>query len=225
MKVLLIEDDLQTCQLLREACLQADIDLSITHTAASGLSILKEQSFEIIVLDWNLPDSSGLDLCRQYRNNGGNTPVIFVTGRHSIKEKELAFEFGADDYLSKPFEFAELLARMKNLKRRSPLLKKESFTIDNVTVNTATRQILTNNKIADLSQIETNIILYLIKKANTCVSAEELSMQCLDSSSKNSTTAIRVHINSIRNKTEFIGLPNFLRTVRGRGYLILNSNK
>lgn len=225
MKILLIEDDLQTCQLLKDACLQADIDLTIAHTAASGLSLLKEQSFEVTVLDWNLPDSSGLDLCRHYRSSGGNIPIIFITGRHSIKEKERAFEFGADDYLSKPFEFAELLARMKNLKRRSPLLKKETFLIGDVTVNIATRRILFNTRIAELSPIETNIILYLIKKANTCVSAEELSMQCLDSSSKNSTTAIRVHINSIRNKTDIIGLPNFLRTVRGRGYLILNSNK
>ena len=148
-----------------------------------------------------------------------------MTGRHSIKEKEQAFEFGADDYLSKPFEFAELFARIKNLKQRSRFLKKESFVIGEVTLNTATRQLSHINKSIDLSAIETNVVLYLIKKANKCVSAEELSTECLDSSSKNSITAIRVHINSIRNKTDAIGLPNFLRTVRGRGYLILNSNK
>lgn len=225
MKVLLIEDDLQTCQLLKEACLQADIDISIAHSAVSGLALLKEKSFEVIVLDWNLPDYSGLDLCRQYRNNGGNIPIIFMTGRHSIREKEQAFEFGADDYLSKPFEFAELFARIKNLKQRSPLLRKETFLLGEVTINTASRQLLFKNESTELSPIETSIILYLIKKANKCVSAEELSKECLNSSSKNSITAIRVHINSIRNKTDAVGLPNFLRTVRGRGYLILNDNR
>lgn len=224
MKVLLIDDDKETGQLLQASFAEVGIELTFETDAKMAFRQMQDHSNSIIILDWNMPEISGLELCTNYRNSGGNTPIIFVTGRHSVSEKEIAFQAGADDYLSKPFDFRELFIRIKNLSRRSHFLKKEQIQIGEIVLDTETRQLFNSAKSVELSQTETNIVHYLLKNINKIVSADELLTYCTSpsESSDKSVMNIRVHINSIRNKADSLGMPLFIRTVRGRGYLILN---
>jgi serine/threonine-protein kinase len=118
-RILLVDDDQQMSVLLKEWLEANQYEVLLQHNGISGRAALKGGGFDIVVLDWDMPGASGLDLCREYKESGGAAPVLMLTGRSSVASKEAGFEAGADDFLVKPFQPRELAARLKNLLRRS----------------------------------------------------------------------------------------------------------
>lgn len=136
-KILLVEDNVDLARAVADTLKSERYAVETAHDGGDGLEHLKLTKFDLVVLDWELPDMTGIDILKQYRLMGGDSPVLMLTGRSAIDDKETGLDSGADDYLTKPFDMRELLARLKALLRRrtvntSPLLKVRNITLDPV---------------------------------------------------------------------------------------------
>jgi DNA-binding response OmpR family regulator len=118
-KILIVDDDPELLELIKDALAMEDFDIEAIDEGGTALQCMQNRAYDLLIFDWNLPAISGLDLCRTYRRLGGKSPVMMLTGKSGVKDKVSGFEGGADDYMTKPFQVEELLARVKALLRRS----------------------------------------------------------------------------------------------------------
>lgn len=145
-KVLVVEDDRQLSALIVDF-LQGDGHLpECVYKGSDGAERLAVYKYDLVILDWELPGLSGVDVCRQYRDCGGQTPIIMLTGKNTVDEKETGLDAGADDYLTKPFHLKELAARMRALLRRPPVATANLLKAGHLTLDPASRRVCSGDK-------------------------------------------------------------------------------
>jgi DNA-binding response OmpR family regulator len=219
-KILLVEDDkklAQTVQLLLELDSHT-VEMAHDGTEAEGR--LAAFDYDLLILDWDLPEKSGVDICRAYRSRGGSTPVLMLTGKQSINEKEEGFTAGADDYLTKPYNPRELAVRVKALLRRMPGYTGDKLKWHDVEVDLTARKVMRGGEEIALQPMEFTLLSFFLKHPGQVIGTEALLKRCWEDSADVSSDSIYTCIRRVRKKIDREGMPSIIRTVHGVGYAL-----
>lgn len=216
MRILVVEDDPMLGKAIKNALENENNVVDLVTDGESCESALATASFEIVILDINLPDKSGLEVLKKLRAEKNSIPVLILTARSAILQKIEGLDFGADDYLTKPFDLAELLARIRSLTRRSKGIAEPIFIYDDIKLNPANHSVSKAGEALDLSPKEFAILKMLLENIGKTVSKSRLEDLLYSWDDAIESNTIEVHIHYLRKK---IG-QNFIKTLRGVGYLI-----
>ncbi len=226
-KLLIIEDDLEISDLLQTLLEMEGYQVAQESDGQAGLHRANHESFDAIILDIMLPSLDGLEVLRQLRQTQ-NTPVMMLTARGDDVDRIVGFEIGADDYLPKPFNPRELLARLKALLRRVALDTQASLpggsdtlVVGALTLNLRTREVTVNSEVVSLTQVEFDLLGILATSPGTVINKSELSEQALKRKLTLYDRAVDVHVSNVRKKLQQAGLAGItIQTVRGIGYVL-----
>ncbi len=218
MNVLLIEDDElladQISKLLKKERYDCDICLNIS----TAMRLYEKNSYQLLLIDWNLPDGSGLHMLENIRKNADDIAVIMLSGRESIQERVQALDAGADDYLCKPYSNIELLARVRAILRRESKQRTSSLEIEDIRIDLSKREVTVSNRSVKLTKKEFELLEVLVLNKNRVLSRYQLSeLLCKEFDSITSSNVIDAHIKNIRKK---LNRPKIISTIRGVGYCI-----
>jgi two-component system OmpR family response regulator len=217
-KILLIEDDLLTCKMVREWLEHELHVIDEVHNGVEAKELLALHKYDVIILDLGLPDLDGYVLLREFRASGSHTPLLILTGKRSISEKEEGFESGADDYLTKPFAMRELSLRIKALLRRPPELRENSFAAGCLLLDPQKCIVTVKGEPVDLFPREIALLEFLIKHPNQVFTPEALLDRVWKYDSEVNVAAIRSCISRLRKKIAVNDSTTEIVTVRGLGY-------
>jgi two-component system alkaline phosphatase synthesis response regulator PhoP len=221
-KVLLVEDEAGLILTLTDRLQNEGFSVKSAPDGELGLSYASSESFDLIVLDVMLPKKNGLDVCRDLRQKGISTPILMLTAKGETIDKVLGLKLGADDYLTKPFEVIELLARIEALLRRSPNTVQNSpdnFRFGDVSIDFKRAEVRKNNQPIELSAIEFKLLHFLIEKRGEVHSRDKLLDEVWGYDAMPSTRTVDVHVAWLRQKLEDNPkYPQFIQTVHGFGY-------
>jgi len=217
--LLIIDDDRRLCAMLEQYLAQGGYQVSSRHTAEEGLVAQRRLSPDAVILDLMLPDASGLDVCTRLRQ-AGNVPIIMLTARGEPTDRVVGLELGADDYLPKPFDPRELLARIRTVLRRGTARTDPSLRFGRLEIDREARQVRIDGEVRPLTGHQFDVLLVLAERAGRVVSRNQL----LDALGRRSTDAfdrtIDVHVSNLRAAIEDDPKsPRRILTMRGAGYL------
>jgi DNA-binding response OmpR family regulator len=219
-KLLVVDDDKEFVEELRELMRPHGWMVETALNGSDARQLLRSFQYDLVLLDWVLPDATGFDICQEYRRAGKDTPIIFLTAMTSIDHKESGLDAGGDDYLTKPFEGRELLARIRSLRRRSGRTLQDKLIINGVQLHTDSRTLSMGPQKITLSSIECDMLEYLFRHPDKIHSSSELFEAVWPADVESSDATVRVHITRIRKKLESIGAGGLIQTIPKAGYII-----
>lgn len=222
MRLLLIEDDLAFGKSVKGLLEDEGYAVDWAQTGADGLKRGRFEDYDLAVVDIGLPDMSGLDVVKQLRAAGSSTPTLFLTALGQLKDKVQGLDAGADDYVVKPVLFDELLARLRSLLRRPPILTATNLSCQDLTMDLAARRVTRGRAEIELSLKEFALLEYLLRQAGRTVSRQELIDHVWDSELDSFSNTVDVHIGYLRKKIDvaFPKKDRLIRTIRGIGYTL-----
>lgn len=219
-KILLVEDELQAAAMVRDWMQLQGHLVEMVGNAEDALQLLANFEYDIILLDWNLPGISGLELCKRYRLQGGKTAILFLTGKGDIDDRAEGLDTGADGYLVKPFDVRELAARVRGLLRRPALAESKVLTANGLVLNTANKSITAGDKFEILRAKECEVLEYLLVNRGAAYTSRQLIAALWPVESTSSTNTVRQVINTLRQKLTSLGHEQLIVTAAGSGYTI-----
>jgi DNA-binding response OmpR family regulator len=215
-KILLVEDDEQLAELITAGLTSQNFVVEHLTDGAEGLHRLKYFHFDVAILDWALPGMPGVEVCKEFRKSGGTIPVLMLTGKQALHDKEEAFDIGADDYLTKPFAFRELSARIRALLRRPHAIQKPIIDLGLITMDLSGRIVTISGAPIEIRPAEFSVLELFMKSPGRVFTTEELLTKLFHSESEASDEAVRQRIFRLRKtlgKHE-----SLIKTVAGVGY-------
>ena len=218
MRILLIEDDLRLVESLGERLRSAGFALDVSTDGAEGLYVGEEFPIDLAIIDLGLPKMSGLDVIRELRERGRAFPILVLTARSDWQDKVAGLEAGADDYLTKPFQPEELLARVNALLRRAGGHAQPRIRLGTVTVDLAAQRVWRGDEEIELTSYEYKVLNYLVMHPGEVVTKTELSEHIYEEDADRDSNVIEVFIGRLRRKLDPDGSLNPIETLRGRGY-------
>jgi len=218
--VLLIEDEERLAGNLRQGLTEEGIALDWVKSAEEAAQILARKTYDLMVLDIGLPGKSGVDFLRERRAAGDTTPVLFLTARSSVEDRVTGLDSGGDDYLVKPFAFAELLARIHALARRRPAARTPVLKVGDLEFDTVKRRAKRAGKAIALSPKEAMLLELLMRHAGETVTRDMIAESVWDSDYNVFTNLIEVFVNRLRQKIDDDAKTSMITTVRGVGYMM-----
>lgn len=219
MKLLVVEDEVKLGRAIKAGLEQDGYAVDLQHTADDGLAYAETESYDVIILDRMLPGGrDGLEICRQLRTAGNSTPVLMLTAKGELADKVHGLDQGADDYLVKPFEFDELLARIRALVRRPQQAVGVHIRVGDLAIDTAAKLVQVQGHPVKLSKKEYALLEYLAHHAGQVSSKDQLIEHVWDFDSDILPNTVEVFIRSLRKKIDPTHGPSFIETVRGFGY-------
>jgi len=220
--VLIVEDESKVANFIKRGLEENNYSATIAYDGFLGLKLAFANNFDFIILDINLPKINGLDVCKQIRERGNETPIIFLTASGEMNYKIEGFESGADDYLVKPFDFNELLARMQAIFKRvnAKIGKTSKLNIANLELDSNARTVKRNSDFILLTQKEFNLLEYLLIHKEKTVSRAEIAEKIWDINFDSGTNVIDVYVNFLRKKIDKEYEPKLIHTVLGIGYIL-----
>jgi two-component system, OmpR family, manganese sensing response regulator len=223
MRILLVEDDANQLEPLHAALSEAGHIVDGVRDGAIAQWILTQRDYDLLILDWLLPQVSGLNLCQQYRRSGKTAPVLMLTAKDGISDKIHGLDAGADDYLVKPADVFELLARVRALGRRSPLWKGDTLQVEDLILNLPTLTVERGEKSLQLSTREFQLMEYLMRHPRQVLSRDQIEQALWEWGSEPESNAITALVRRLRQRLQVVGVSTWLETVYGMGYR-LNPN-
>jgi DNA-binding response OmpR family regulator len=217
-KILVVEDNAEILDNLQEWLSMEQHKVDCCSDGVEALSYLGTYEYDVIVLDWSLPKMSGLEICRQFRSRGGATPIIMLTGRRGLDDKESGLDAGADDYLTKPFEMRELSARIRALLRRAPAAPTERLQFGDIVLDKQEKRVTKMGTELKMMPKDFAILELLMSYPRKVFSAEAVVERIWGSNADVSPDVIRKHMNRIRTLIDSEDVSSFIRTVHGVGY-------
>jgi len=219
-KVLLIDDDVNLAELLKPALESEGWTVELAFNGSDGLQLMQNFRYDIVLLDWQMPGMSGIEVLDRYRAEGGDMAVIFLTGRREIEHKESGLDSGADDYLTKPFDVRELLARMRSMQRRAGNTFQKGLQANGAELDMKIRVLRYEDKEIKLSATEFSIVEFFFRHPNQLFSSAEVFDRVWPSETEAKADTIRVHLHVLRRKLTHAGVPELVKTVKGSGYIL-----
>jgi DNA-binding response OmpR family regulator len=222
MHVLLVEDERATAQMLAKGLREQAYAVDVVYDGLTAIERLGVNEYDIVVLDVMLPRRNGLDVCRHVRDLGKHVPVLMLTARDEPESRIDGLDCGADDYVTKPFHFGELLARMRALMRRRTIpASPERMTVGPLTINMRTRELFIDDRHVPLTAREFGLLSYLVQEHGRLVSREDIARHVWDDHYDPLSNVIDVYVQRLRRKIDVPGRPSFIKARRGEGYQLL----
>jgi DNA-binding response OmpR family regulator len=220
MRLLIVDDNKNTTTYLTTRFKSNAFAVDSAHDAQTALQMAKLYAYDVIVLDNSMPGTKGKELCKTLRAENIKCPLVMVSGYIDEKEKDALLSTYIDDFMSKPFVFEELLARVRALLRRYRLDQEEVLSIDDLTLNPTTQTASRNGKEIALTQREYAIFSHLMKNANRTVSRQELFREVWETDGAYQNNTVETHILNLRKKIESPNTPEYIITIPSKGYTI-----
>jgi DNA-binding response OmpR family regulator len=221
MEILIAEDEPQIAEPLRKNFLEEGHHTMVAKDGQEALSLLDKVQFDVIILDWKMPKLSGLEVCKKIREKGNHIPILLLTALTQVSNKIEALNVGADDYLTKPFSFDELYARVKAIRRRFNI-EREFLEYDNLTVNLIDRTVeLNNGNQIDLTDKEFDLLKYFIMNKGSILDKDHLCKNVWGLSFTPKTNICEVTVKNLRKKLEEVTDKKFIKTIYGEGYILI----
>ena len=217
-KVLLVEDDRNLAGTVREWLEFEHYLVEWVETGTDALDMMKSYKYDVIIMDLTIPKMDGIEVCKAYRQLGGETPILILTGRGTVPDKELGFDAGADDYLTKPFHLKELSARIRALMRRPKDFTGEVLNAGNIALDIGAHTVTKEGKEIHLPRMEFALLEFLMRHQGQVFSAEALLDRVWTADSDKSPETIRTSVKKLRSKIDTKGEPSLIRNVHGVGY-------
>jgi len=219
MRILVVEDELKVASFIKKGLQEEAYAVDVANDGAEGLSLIEMNVYDAVILDLMLPKRNGIEVMQEIRSRKLNVPVIMLTARDTLADKVMGLDAGADDYLTKPFAFQELLARLRSLLRRGKaeitMLKAADLTLD-----PATRRVKRGEQELSLTAKEFSLLEYMMRNVNKPLSRTTLSEHVWDINFDRMTNVVDVYINFLRNKVDKDFDKKLIHTVRGVGYVL-----
>ena len=222
MRVLVVEDEQKVANALREGLEGEGDEVVVERTGEDALTRLTGDSFDVILLDLTLPGRDGLQVLSMSRESGIETPVVVLTARDTLEDRVIGLDTGADDYLVKPFAFAELLARLRAVVRRGRVTETGPLAIDSLEIDRGSRQVTRAGRPVELTAKEFDLLHYLARQASQVVSRDTLGREVWRETARSTTldNVIDVHISRLRRKIDSDHPVKLIHTVRGVGFVL-----
>jgi DNA-binding response OmpR family regulator len=220
MRILVVEDERQMVELLRQSLAEEGHAVTATRDGREGLSLAEGNSFDLIVLDVMLPGMDGFSIVRRLRAQRNQTPILILTARDSAKDVVEGLNLGADDYLTKPFPLAVLFARVRAVGRRGPIPQPVTLKVADLTLNQATREVKRGARTVTLTRTEHTILELLMRHAGRVLPRDTLIGDVWGGSADIENNTLDAFVRLLRGKIEAPGEPKLLQTIRGVGYTL-----
>lgn len=217
-KILIIEDDVDLANMLRVLFNHEGYIVEVLHDGLEAVNHLRTYKYDILIMDWVLPGLSGIEVCRQFRSFGGLTPIMFLTGKITVKDKIDGFDAGADDYVTKPFDMEELPPRVRALLRRPQITLNEQLAHKDLVLDSSRRTVMRAGEYVGLTKREYQVLEFFMRNPNQVYSYETLLDRIWPSSSEATTLALRTIVKRLRLKVDPDG--HLFRTIHGVGYIL-----
>jgi DNA-binding response OmpR family regulator len=219
MRLLVVEDELDIAHAVAKGLRQQGYAVDVAYDGEQGWKLAEVNEYDLLILDLNLPEMDGLELCRRLRASRPSLLILMLTARSLPDERVTGLEQGADDYLVKPFYFAELTARIRALLRRDMRVRTPLLQFKDLKVDPTARVVWQDNHRLELTSKEFGILEYLLRHQGEIISQETLLEHVWDMQANPLTNTVRVHINSLRRKLEDVAeMPRYIETIIGQGY-------
>jgi len=220
LKILVVEDEKKIAGLIKRGLEEEEYSVTVVHDGIAGLKQALEGDYSLLVLDLMLPKKDGLTLIHELREAGNQVPVLILTARDTTEDIVSGLDAGSDDYLTKPFAFAELLARVRALLRRSEQDRGAEITFADLRLDPVSHKVWRSGKEIDLTAKEYGLLEYLMRNPNTVRSRLMIAEHCWDHAFDAFTNIIDVYINYLRKKVDKDFPTKLIHTVRGQGYVL-----
>jgi len=222
MKILIVEDEHKIAHSIKQGLQQEHMVVDLAFDGVTGYDLAVSEEYDLIVLDRLLPGINGLDMCKKLRGHNIHTPILMLTAKGQVSDKVEGFSSGTDDYLTKPFAFEELLARMKALTRRPASAPTTKLQVSDLVLDTNNFEVRRGNKSISLSAKEFSLLEYLMKHAGKIVTKEHIISHVWNYDANILPNTVEVFIGYLRNKIDksFVKKEKLIHTVRGFGYRI-----
>jgi two-component system, OmpR family, response regulator len=218
MRVLVVEDELRMASLIRRGLVNEGLAADVARTGEDAVWMAQAHDYDAIVLDVMLPGISGFEACRQLRSEGNWTPVLMLTARDAVEDRVAGLDTGADDYLVKPFAFAELLARLRALTRRGDSERPSVLEVGDLTLDPASREVRRGSEEVKLSAKEFALLETFMRRPGEVLSRLHLLEHAWDFAYENRSNVVDVYVRHLRQKIDEPFGRSSLETVRGAGY-------
>ncbi len=220
MRILVIEDEKHIADFIRQGLKEEGYAVDVAYDGEKGYFLAGTESYDVIILDLMIPKIDGLTLCKNLRRDKISIPIIMLTAKHSVDNKVAGLDAGANDYLTKPFAFKELLARIRALLRQSRVETALILQADDLMIDVAAHKTIRGGEEIILTTKEFFLLEFLLQHANEVVTRTAISEHVWDVNFDTTTNVIDVHINALRKKIDSGRKKQLIETIRGRGYMI-----
>ena len=225
MRILVVEDEKRIADFLSRGMEGAGYAVDVAPSGGTALDLIHSTDYDLVILDLMLPGLEGGEILRRIRSKNLQVPVLVLTARDAVADKVGTFEAGADDYLTKPFAFAELLARVKALLRRGPVTRSSVVRVADLELDRLSQQVKRGGRRIELTSKEYSLLEYLMSNAGRVLSRTMIIEHVWDQSFDGITNIVDVYVRHLRNKIDDPCEHKLIRTVRGVGYVISNGGQ
>jgi OmpR-family two-component system manganese-sensing response regulator len=221
MKILLVDDEAELTAPLSRILSREGYQVDIADNGTTGINLALQNNYDLLILDWMLPKKSGLEICQELRSRSLNTPVLFLTAKDTIDDRVIGLDAGADDYLVKPFELRELLARVRALLRRltnTDVQISEKLKVADLELDSDNQLAYRQGRVIDLSEKEVKLLEYFMKHPGQLLTHEDIYRYLWKDGEKPSSNVLAALVRLLRRKIEIPGENYLIHTVYGKGY-------
>jgi heavy metal response regulator len=220
MRILVVEDEKKVASFLKKGLEEENYAVDVAHDGEEGLALAQINEYDLVILDIMLPKLDGMEVLRQIRSDGSGVPILILTAKDSVEDIVGGLDSGSDDYLTKPFSFAELVARVRALLRRRMMEKTDLLEVDDLTLSLSTHRVKRGGREIELTAKEYGLLEYFMRNPNRILTRTLIAEHVWDYHFDSSTNVIDVYVNYLRKKIDQGFEKKLIHTVRGSGYIM-----
>ena len=225
MRILVVEDDTKQLMPLQTVLSQAGHSVDGVKDGETAQWLLSEKEYDLLILDWMLPHISGVNLCRQYRAAGKTAPILMITARDTTPEKVTGLDAGADDYLVKPIDLVEFMARVRALRRRSPLWQGDTLSLEDLHLHLDTLTVERQGATVSLSSREFQLLEYFMRHPRQVLTRNQIQQAVWEWGTQPESNAITVLVRKLRQRLQAVGSADWIESIYGMGYRLTSPLK